>query len=441
MKLLSVSLLFLLFGLAGRASAQHDAGPAPEALRDSLRMYRLEVDSLREEIRQLDSARNDDVEGLEERLEKRAQDLENKIDAISRASAPVVLNPRTTAFINFASRIDNKPEYDATGQNEISNRMFVRTAELELRNAVDPYAEAILIISIENEAGKDFSVDAEEAYGLIKRIPILEDAPLGMKLKIGKFRAPLGTDNKIHMHDLPWTTRPLVVARFLGSEHGDFFEAGFNATGIDCDFYLPDPIPGTTLEGNVDVVRAGELGMAEEVSGRQPGYIGHLNLSGDWNNEHLLILGLSGYTEGETSPTRLGIFDLTYKWSPSEERESHSIVAGGEAFFGRNMLTDSAGRMSINAPYGWFAYLQYQTSYWVYLGVRSDWYRDPTNDQKITRGLAGYLSYYTTEFLRFRFGVERRWSDLPALDNATTGIFEVNFVFGSHPTEPYWVNK
>jgi hypothetical protein len=402
---------------------------------------RQEVDSLKIAADSAGTAGEERLEQLEERLEQRLAAIENKIDAVARASAPVVLNPRTTAFINFAARGDNRSVFDAKQQSEISNRPFLRTVELELRNPVDPYAEAIAIISLEDEAGQGYSIDAEEAYGLIKRVPILESAPLGLKMKIGKFRAPFGVNNKIHMHDLPWTTRPLVVAAFLGTEHGDFFESGFNPVGVDLDFFLPNPIPQTTLEMNLDLVRSGGLGLSLGHTGTQPSYISHITLSRDWSNEHLLLLGVSAYQENGPASTKLYGADITYKWAPSENRESHSFVAGGEFFSGQRTFTDTTASEITMSPYGWYAYLQYQTSYWVYLGARYDWLKDPANDQLVTKAVAGYLSYYTTEFLRFRLGIEHRQSDLPAQDNITSGIFEVNFVFGSHPTEPYWVNR
>jgi hypothetical protein len=382
------------------------------------------------------------LDRLEENLEKRLTYLETKIDAVSRATAPVAFNPGMTAFINFAARGDSKKVYDAADPaNEISNRPFLRTVEMELLGAVDPYASAVAVISLENQAGKDFGVDAEEAYGLLKRIPILEDAPLGMKLKIGKYRAPFGVSNKIHMHDLPWTTRPLAVARYLGTDHGDFFESGFNPTGVDMDFYVPNPIPQTTMEMNLDVVRAGELTLSGGRGGGQPAYVGHLNLSRDWSNQHLLIFGLSAYEEHGAAVTRLYGADVTYKWAPLEERESHSFVAGGEVFAGRHVYGDTAGTLSDNSPVGWYTYMQYQTSYWLYLGLRYDWVEEPSNDRLVTRSAGGYASYYTTEFLRLRLGYEHRWSDIPLQNNVNTVLLEVNLVFGSHPTEPYWVNK
>ena len=440
------STLFVLLALVLGAAAAHgqgvrtDENSVTDSLREEIRQIRQEIDSLRAARQSDQLSQGDALDQLEETLEKRLDYLESKIDAVSRATAPVVLNPRTIAFINFAARADSRPVYDlADPTKEISNRPYLRTVELELLNPVDPYAEAVAVISLENQAGKEFGIDAEEAYGLIKRLPLIEEAPLGLKLKIGKYRAPIGIGNKIHMHDLPWTTRPLVIARYLGSEHGDFFESGYNPTGLDFDFFLPNPIPQTTLEMNLDVVRAGELSLSGGQSGSQPAYIGHVTLSRDWSNEHLLLLGLSAYEEHGAATTRLYGIDVTYKWAPLERRESHSFVAGGEILGGKHSVPGPAGVNT--SPYGWYGYAQYQTSYWLYLGMRYDWLKEPVDDRLTTRGVSAYASYYTTEFLRFRLGLERRWSDIAALDRVTTGILEVNFVFGSHPTEPYWVNR
>lgn len=433
--------LLILFCSALAASQEPETPKEKEIneLKKEVQQLRALVDSLRSQANPL---QEDVLDRLEERLEKRMQELENKIDAVSRATAPIILNPRTTAFINFAARADDKDVYEKSGQSRIDNRAFLRTVEVELRAPVDPYAEAVTIISVENEAGAEFAIDAEEAYGLIKRLPIAESAPLGLKLKIGKFRAPLGVNNKIHLHDLPWTTRPLAVARYLGTEHGEFFEAGFNPVGMDLDFFLPNPVPATTLEMNLDVVRAGDFGLSGGLEGTQPAYVVHLNLSRDWENEHLLTLGASMYQENGIHSTRIIAGDLTYKWAPAERREYHSFLAGGEVFFARHSYVDLFSQMQVeNSPIGWFGYTQYQLSWWLYAGVRYDQIEEPQDISLKTSSISGYLSYYTTEFLRFRLGYEHRKSDIRVQDNVNSGIFEVNFVFGSHPTEPYWVNR
>lgn len=444
MRRLALLLLIVGFADTGHLWGQQNEGGVSkqlEDLREEVSELHARIDSLKAIQEQMGPGMEDEMDRVSERLEKRLAALENNINTIGRSVAPVVFNPRTTAFINFAARSDNKTVLDATGVHEISDRPFLRTVELDMRAAVDPYAEAVAIISLENQAGKDYGVDAEEAYGLIKRIPILESAPLGLKLKVGKFRAPLGTDNMLHMHDLPWTTRPLVVARYLGTDHGEFFESGYNPVGADLDFFLPNPIPATTLEMNADIVRGGELALSQGHPGDATGLIGHVNLSADWNNEHILVLGASGYHEKGASTTNLGGVDLTYKWSPAIQRESKSFVVGGEAFLGNHMFRDKVNREVNSNPFGWFAYVQYQTSYWLYLGIRYDQLQEPSDNNLLTKALSVYASYYTTEFLRFRLGFEHRMSDIATQNNLNSVNLEINFVYGSHPTEPYWVNR
>ena len=439
-----VIVVFAMVAIASLVSGQEKEADKTdlELLKKELVQLRAQLDSLKALHQVLSDDQGDALDQLSARLDKRLTQLENKIDAISRATASTVLNPRTTAFINFAARVDDKKVMDESGQSEIGNRAFLRTFEMEIQAPVDPYAQAVTVMSLEDQAGKGFSIDAEEAYGLIKRLPILESAPLGLKLKLGKFRAPLGTDNKIHMHDLPWTTRPLVISKFLGTEHGEFFESGFNPVGLDFDFFLPNPIPTTTLEMNADVVRAGDLGLSSGHGGSQPAYIAHVTLSKDWNNEHLLVVGASGYSESGESATSLFGVDFTYKWAPAERREYHSFVMGGELFSGHHSFTNQNTATSIS-PYGWFAYSQYQFSYWTYAGIRYDWVQEPTDDRLITTAWSAYLSYYTTEFLRFRLGFQHKNSDILVGDQRKVNsvVLDVNLVFGSHPTEPYWVNR
>jgi hypothetical protein len=412
-----------------------------EDLKREVALLRAQLDSLKS-LQQVSPADLDDqLDQLSLRIEKKLQQLEQKVDAMGRSTAPIAFNPRTTAFINFAARHDDRTVMDEYGVNDLTNKPFVRSAEIDMRAPVDPYAEAVLIVSIENEGGKEFAVDPEEAYGLLKRLPILESAPMGLKLRVGKFRAPLGNNNKVHMHDLPWTTRPLVIAKLLGTEHTDFLESGYNTVGADFDFFLPNPIPVSTLEMNLDLLRAGDLRVSQGRDGGRTGYLGRLNWSADWNNEHILVLGGSGYHEkGPTSTDLFGV-DLTYKWAPSVNREGRSFVAGGEWFTAKHEFNAAFVGPTTVQPSGWFAYAQYQLSYWWYLGGRYDWTNEPDNDKVSTKGLSGYLSYYTTEFLRFRAGIEHRTSTIPGVDPLTTALFEINFVFGSHPTEPYWVNR
>ena len=197
-----------LFACTGRAQESGSSkAPTIEELKTEVARLRHEIDSLKT-LRKTDLLTQSDMQDrLEESLEKRLAYLETKIDAVSRATAPVAFNPGMTAFINFAARGDSRKVYDqADPSNEISNRPFLRTVEMELLGAVDPYASAVAVISLENEAGKDFGIDAEEAYGLLKRIPILEEAPLGMKVKNNRHygKEYCGASRKLRPKPVSW---------------------------------------------------------------------------------------------------------------------------------------------------------------------------------------------------------------------------------------------
>ncbi len=451
---LSLVVVLLIFGATQFLYSQDDTATQLQQLKIEVHILQAQLDSLK--AISSGTENTDDIENLEEQFNKRLAQLENKVDAISRATAPTTMNPKITAFFNLAGRHDNTSVMDynseSSGSNQISNQIYLRSFELDFRSAIDPYADAVAILSVEDEAGTGYAVDPEEIYAIIKRLPILETAPLGLKLKLGRFRAPFGVSNVTHMHDLPWTTRPLVIGKFLGTEHGDFFEGGFNPIGADMAFILPGFLTDISKEVNISIVRSGELGLPNAFSsGSKLAFVSRLNLSKDWDNEHIVDLGLSFYGEGSflksesvgeqsTHLTLAGI-DLTYKWAPAEDRESNSLVLGGEYLVGSHLVTDTQNVVVRSKPQGAYGYIQYQPSYGTYLGVRYDWLQEPTYDKAVTTSLAIYGTYYTSEFLRFRLGYENRWSDIAVQNNVSSIIFDVNVVFGSHPTEPYWVNR
>jgi hypothetical protein len=389
-----------------------------------------------------------DVQSQNEDLRSEVADLKAKQAASKPPLSPSALNPQITAFLNGAVRIDDRPVLTPSGA-AIDDRPFLRTAEVDFRAAVDPYADAVVILAFEDEAGQGFAADLEEGYVLLKRLPFFESAPLGLKLKLGRFRPALGNFNRLHMHDLPWTTRPLPISRFLGSENGEFFEAGFNPVGIDADMILPSP-SDVVLELNLDVLDSGNIAFSGTGDGggrAYPAFLGRLNLFFTARDVHDFNIGVSAY--GEPGDHRAGLlsFDMLYKWKPLAAGEFRSFVLGCEGFYGdRRFALDSDGdglpdQEHRTTPFAWDGFAQLQLSWHVYAGARFDYVQDIGDENLSTYVAAGYLSYYTSEFLRFRLGYEHRWSDLPADDGIDSVLAEVNVVFGSHPTEPYWVNR
>ena len=376
-------------------------------------------------------------------LKSELADLKARLAAQKPPASLNALNPQITAFLNGAMRVDDKQVLTPSGV-AIDDRPFLRTAEFDFRAAVDPYADAVAILSLENEAGTGFAADVEEGYVVIKRLPVLESAPMGLKLKLGRFRAPIGSGNRIHMHDLPWTTRPLAIAKLLGTENGEFFESGFNPVGAEAEVILPSIVDGSVQEFTADVVDGGGIAIAGG-DHDHPGFIGHYNLFFTVNDTHDVNLGASGYYQGGNHRAGLWGVDALYKWKPLAAGEFHSVVIGGELFGAdRRFATPSGAGPPLEqrtTPLGWYGFAQVQLDWHTYLGARYDYAQDINDDHLATQVAAGYLSYYTSEFLRFRAGYEHRWSDVAADNGTNSFIAEVNVVFGSHPTEPYWVNR
>ncbi len=430
----------VFLAVSGSARAQPAPAPSPEPTPPPPPTAEPPAADAKLEALQVDL---EDLQGENEDLRSELDDLRERFTAASRRPTPLnALNPQIIAFLNTAARYDDRPVTSAAG-TQLEDRVFLRTAEVELRAAVDPYADAVAILALEDEAGEGFEADIEEAYALLKRLPILESAPLGLKLKIGRYRAPIGNVNRLHMHDLPWTTRPLAIARLLGTEQGEFFESGYNPVGVDAEFSLPSFADNVVSELNLDVVDGGGLAISGG-GDRRPAYLGHYNLFFTVHDSHDVNLGVSGYTETGDLRARLIGADLLYKWKPLKGGEFKSFVLGGELLYAERRAAvelDNVTAIETEHPWAWFAFAQYQPSWHVYLGARYDRATDVANSARVTQVAAGYVSYYTSEFLRLRLGYEHRWSDLAADDGLDSAFAEVNVVFGSHPTEPYWVNR
>jgi hypothetical protein len=233
--------------------------------------------------------------------------------------------------------------------------------------------------------------------------------------------------NYIHLHDLPQPTYPRALGTFLGDE-------GLIQNGVSGQFFVPLGGDRQSMEAVVQVLDGGDVPLAEDLEGNEIATVGHLKYFRDLTDTTNLELGVSGY-EGDSDHQLLGL-DASYKWKPLSAGEWHSFLISGELF--ASQLDDPALG---DDPLGYYAFAQYQLTKGTYAGVRYDHTEDLEDETLDTTTLGTYLTYYTTEFLRFRVGVEHTESDISELDGLNTAMLELNMVFGSHPVEPYWVNK
>lgn len=348
------------------------------------------------------------------------------------APAPNVFNPTITAFGNGVGRWDDRPVL-TEGGGRVDRRFWLREVEMDLRAAVDPFADALAIVSLEAESPAAYEATVEEGYVTIKSLPLplMERPPLGLKIRVGRFYTDTGRVNRLHTHDLPWPYRPLPAREFLGEE-------AFSGDGASAQVFLP--IFPFDDESAVELVAQAVTGGASRMTEQgvnSPGVVGNLRWFRTFAGAHSFDLAgvfHEGATRDDnTARAYLVSGDGLYRWKPLRGGEFRSFVLGGQYFWLRPTDTDAR-------PRGWFAFAQFQPWRPLYVGGR--WDMTNTLDASAQRRAAtGYVSWYTSEFLRLRAGYERRWSDRQDEDGRDSVIFEINFVFGAHPPEPFWVNK
>jgi len=134
--------------------------------------------------------------------------------------------------------------------------------------------------------------------------------------------------------------------------------------------------------------------------------------------------------------------------------EWHSYLLGAEYYFSRHSYANAEEPPEVQQaialqdiqpasgkPTGFTLWNQWQFDRRIYAGLRYDHTDTLFNPGLVRESVTPYLSYYFSEFLRFRINYEHRWSDFATEDGRNSVYFELNWIFGSHPPEPFWVNK
>ena len=419
--------------LEAKLSGRPGAAPAPD-IAETIGKLEKEIQALREEqqisIAELEESQSKSIAQLSEEMQKTREQI-----------APIAFTPRVTMFGNLLGRVDDRAVISPEG-DRVDDTFTLRAGEFELRAAIDPFADGFLTIPFEAETPTGpLEGDVEEGFVELKKLPFFEQPPWGLKLKMGKYRPDIGKNNRIHLHDLMWTTRPLPVSKFLGTEGlGESAEGGFQVAGINSEFFLPVGGQNTSVRMVVGYGSTGNLAATADF-GRRPVFYLHPSFFQTVSENHNIELaasylrGSSDEGEVERSTDLYGV-DFSYNWQPARKGLWRSFISGGEFFFARQKEAQSE-----RTPFGYFLFGQYQLNRSLYAGGRFDYSEELSDSDIATKVLAGYLSYYTSEFLRFRLGYEYRLSDILEDDHRSSVFFEVNFVFGAHPPEPYWVRR
>jgi len=403
-------------------SAHSSAQQPPESVDNAALQKKLEL---------LQKKQDADLADLRSRIEL----LEDELARV-RASADRpppqslgVFNPAITIGGNFLARSDDRPVYldDDPTQARIGNRMSLREMELDFRAPIDPWADGVLILAVAEEAPDEYAAELEEGFVMLKKLPFSDSAPAGLKLQIGRFRPAFGRMNTLHLGDLPQVSYPRALQNVLGTE-------GLAANGVSGHFFLPKPGEQDTLQGTLAFLDGGNLPVAGTQSSSDVAGLARVAWYHDYEDGRDLELGTSVWTSG--AQHQLYGLDWTYRWKPYIAGEWKSFLVGGELFQAETDDSTLAGSST-----GIDVWAQHQFDQGLYAGARFDWLEELDQPGAETSTLGAFVTYYTTEFLRFRVGAEHTWSDVAWLDGLDSIFLEVNFIYGAHPAHPYWVNR
>lgn len=325
--------------------------------------------------------------------------------APSPTASPNAFNPRITAFGDVFGTLGIDDQGVMPGSTP-----WVRSFELDFRADVDPFAKAVAVLAVEQEPPElrpEAGIEAEEAGFEVAPEEMYIDLvalPAGLTAKVGKFKQAFGVTNRSHPHDWPWPSAPLPMTAVLGEE-------GLNDVGAQLEWRVPNPW-GLGLTLDAAALSGAPLDPNSETA--LPGWLGRAELFQRWGKVEL-GLGASAYGLRDD---RMQGADLMLRWRKDSWK---SVVLLGELY---QAVNDGEAD-----PLGWTATLQLQPTRPLYVGLRAEGLDDQLR-------VGAWVSGYTTEFLRVRLGA---LTD-PELTETVVDL-QLTFVWGSHPVEPYWVNR
>jgi len=329
------------------------------------------------------------------------------------------------------------------------NRFVPREIELSFFGQIDPYARA----EVRVEAGDELEEDGSRSLSvsLAEANLTLTTLPLGTQLKLGRMRNRFGYLNELHQHDRPFIDNPDVYVQFFGDE-------GLVEDGAELAWVAPLPVYLQAIfgvfDGDNDVAFGGG-------TLRSPLFTGRLRTFVEPTDTLAVQLGVSGATGLTTDDKHAtyGGVDLKVKYTPESWRHP-LLTGGGEILFAHrnNPVTSPAveaalapmlgtarlGQEPTEPPsvtfekrdaYGYYAWLDVQPwNRWIF-GLRYDWTEFPSAPGH-EWSIGPYVSFFTTEFLRFRLGykhTERSGTGSPqSIDEV---LLQGTFILGAHPAD------
>lgn len=287
---------------------------------------------------------------------------------------------------------------ESSADGEGNDKLSAREVELVFGHPIDPYSRFDSTITF-----SDFEEPSvEEAYithwGL----------PGEVKARLGRMRPKIGKASAVHRDMLDTVDEPLVVSSYLGAE-------GLSRTGVELSGFLPMPWTSVVHELTAGVLEGGigEGGTLFGATRRRPSFYTHLKNFWDLSEASNLELGVTHLIGSKDADARfeanaLGIdATLLHYVTPTNKFKWQSelyLQDRDEAF---SMAEDGTRTNFHENPWGLYSLMDYRLSPRVGVGARFDYVEpvdvDPAQlARHADTAWAGYLTFYQSEFARWR---------------------------------------
>lgn len=399
-------------------------------------------------------ARDEKISKLEEQMRQRAitpvpsdndidktkndilRDIDSRAPATQTLRVPASFNPDLAVVGDFRGNVSTN------NVNPARNRFDIGSVELDLRAAVDPRADGVVILPISRDIGDplffrgkadadgsiDTGIDIEEAYIFLHDFGVPN-----LTAKLGRFHLRFGRQNILHSHDWPTVDNNFVNQAFLGPE-------SLNDSGLSLSYVIPPKfVAGQYVEVIAEII-SGEGGGGEAPVLNNDAFVDSpaLNVHVIWNTDigkdWNLEVGGSYLTGKHNDDNRQNVnlfgADVTLIHTDPSGRFNNQLFMA-EAIYG----DVDTSRTDTQHALGAYLLAQQQLDRDLYLGCRLDWTQNPLDDKQEVWGVSPYVSWYWSEFLRFRLEYQHKGGDVKDED---TLYFQCTFIYGAHPPHPYW---
>jgi len=331
------------------------------------------------------------VEVIANKSSKKNQ-LVNK-ETINSNIPPVVksqFNP-DIGIIADITAISSESQEDEEGNDKIS----LRELELIFGHDVDPYSRLDATITL-----SDFEeVGVEEAY--------ITHWGLGdVALKLGRMKPKVGKSTSLHRDSLETVDQPFVVQQFLGVE-------GLSRSGVEFNYTLPFSFNSYVADLNIGIMEGGigEGGNLFAENRRRPSYYSHLKNYWELSESNNLEVGGTFLTgsgdEDSGNEVKAYGLDLVYtNWITPIKR----FKLQSEAYLQDRSVASGDDSIFDQTPYGIYALADYRFSERWGVGARYDYVQPVNLSENIetaTKGYSTYLTFFQSEFARWRFQYQR----------------------------------